>query len=269
MCGRPSPRKGCHAVQCRGVVGEGSWGALLGEQPDKVGDQFIQPGYFSRRLNSHGAPPCVSAVKGAGTPHCPRSGPLPSLRRADWRHAPLQGRVGSLAVGRSLGGRGCWGEPGEALRVNGAGDKTGDRNSSVLTSFATERIHANGPNPSTVTTNSASVATASTRCCCIVHIRPGPRLLVLDLPSHLLRHFDTPVPCTLLIASSPQAVIVANPRTTQRPTTTLKTREAGHNNPPPTTPTTRQKDALPPTPERLPDSATCTYTSTTTTSCPA
>lgn len=269
MCGRPSPRKGCHAVQCRGVVGGGSWGRCWGSNQTKLEINSSSPVAFPDALTAMAPRPVSVLLRGrvppivhvlGPDPHCAVQIGAMHLCRAGWDPWPSADHWVAGAVG---------GEPGEALRVNGAGDKTGDRNSSVLTSFATERIHANGPNPSTVTTNSASVATASTRCCCIVHIRPGPRLLVLDLPSHLLRHFDTPVPCPLLIASSPQAVIVANPRTTQRPTTTVKTREAGHNNPPPTTPTTRQKDALPPTPERLPDSATCSYTSTTTTSCPA
>lgn len=166
-------------------MGEGRWG----EQPEKVGDQFIQPGCVAQAPNRR-APRPASALLRRRVPPLSTFWAPASLRRADWRHAPLQGRVGSLAVGRSLGGRGCWGE---ALRVHCAGDKTGDRNSSVLTSFATQRIHANGPNPSTVTTHSALVATASTRCSCIVHIRADPRLLVLDL---LPTSFDTSThPC--------------------------------------------------------------------------
>lgn len=166
-------------------MGEGRWG----EQPEKAGDQFIQPGCVAQAPNRR-APRPVSALLRRRVP--PIVHVLGPRLAAPCRLAPctLQGRVESLAVGRSLGGRGCWGE---ALRVHCAGDKTGDRNSSVLTSFATERIHANGPNPSTVTTNSALVATASTRCSCIVHIRAGPRLLVLDL---LPTSFDTSThPC--------------------------------------------------------------------------
>lgn len=166
-------------------MGEGRWG----EQPEKVGDQFIQPGCVAQAPNRRAPRPASALLRRRVPPIVHVLGPRLA---APCRLAPCTSAgQGGIPGRRPITG---WqGLLGEALRVHCAGDKTGDRNSSVLTSFATQRIHANGPNPSTVTTNSALVATASTRCSCIVHIRAGPRLLVLDL---LPTSFDTSThPC--------------------------------------------------------------------------
>ncbi len=111
--------------------------------------------------------------------------------------------------------------------MEGAGDTTGDRMSPVLTSFATEGIHANGTNPSTETSPCWLPLLAAT-------YQAGPRLLVLNPHSRPLTlpffaprlrpFFDT---CTLRIAFNPQARHHCEHLDDSRSTTTVKTGEVG------------------------------------------